>query len=266
MADAPAPAPMIAVQCPACKQRMRARATMVGRNTTCPGCGGPFTVEVDTAAGSGPAAPPARTARPPSGAPRRASGVRRALPRSSANTGRNPVVIGAVAAAVVLAAVLGYVLFAGGGGGGGAETPEALFKQVQTAVVSQDGEALYNSIAPSERRKMEAQWKQQMDSPQGKMVMAMMATSLKMDPKKAQSMSARDFFVLIFSKMGEVNSADIAKIRDAEVVSTRYEGNRCFLRVRTGDKEEENAVVKEGGLWYLTGMNPLGSVQLKGST
>jgi hypothetical protein len=292
MADEPipVPVPMIAVQCPACGHRMRARAAAAGKQAACPGCKKPFTIAPAPPAAAAPpaggGAAPAEGAkpaavrkpasgirrrpltgsgtRPPSGVHRRASGVRRALPRPSADSRRKPVVIGAVAAAVVLAAVLGYVLLAGGGGG--AKTPEAAFRQVQTAIMNKDGAGVYDAISPSERRQMEAQWKQQMSSEQGKLVVAMLAATMKMDPKEAQSMSARDFFIMLFSKMGEMGGDDLAKLRDARIVSKRMEGNRCILRVRSGDKEDDVATVKEGGRWYLTGMGSVGPVKMQGSS
>jgi hypothetical protein len=264
MADEPASAAMILVQCPACGQRMRARAAMAGRQTTCPGCASPFTIEAAASAtGEKPASGIRR--RPPAGtAARPPSGVRRALTRPPAGDGKKTIAIGAVAAAVVLAAVLGYVTLAGGEEGGG-ETPEALFKKVQTAVATRDGGALYDAIAPSERRKMETQWEQMMDSAQGKLMAAMMATALKTDPEKIQSMSAREYFALGFSR-SPTGGSDLAKIRDARIVSKRLQGDRCILRVRTGEKENESTVVREGGMWYLTGPGSMGTVQMKGTT
>jgi hypothetical protein len=183
----------------------------------------------------------------------------RRVPRVEPPKSNQKTIILIVAAVVIVAAVAGYFVFGEKG-----HTPEQLFQQVKTAVGTKDWAAVYDCLAPSERKKMEAEWEQQkktLDAPEGQMMLAVFGPMLGVtDKEKIKKMTFKQIFIAMLKKAGELSEGkmddDLAAFQKASLASAKIEGGRCILKVKGEKKDVDMPAVKEEGRWYLSGVKP----------
>jgi len=131
-------------------------------------------------------------------------------------------------------------------------------------VAAKDWAAVYECVAPSERKKGEAEWdkqKKSLDTPDGQAAMMLLGPMLGVtDKEQIKKMSCKQFFVAMLKKVSEMAGGKIddqlAAFQKATIVSKKVEGNRCTLKIKSEGKEEDANLVKEEDRWYLTGIKP----------
>ena len=137
----------------------------------------------------------------------------------------------------------------------GGSTPEAAFETMKARAAARDWGGFYDLIAPSVRKQAEAKWevsKKELDTDAGRMV----TTGLGLDPEKVSQMSLREFFVALIGKRTEMSDGQpgqLTAFANAVITDKKVEGDRATILYKTGDREEELKMAKEGGSWYLGG-------------
>lgn len=139
------------------------------------------------------------------------------------------------------------------------DTPEQTFAEVKKAATAKDWAALYDALSPFDRKELDEDWKtkkERLGSPEGARELKMSAQVLGISEEEIRKMSGRDMMIRMMGKMADLDPAafdrEFGKFKAGAIASQKIEGDVCLLTVKTGEKEEEVELAREGGKWYLS--------------
>jgi hypothetical protein len=147
---------------------------------------------------------------------------------------------------VAAVAVLALVFTACGGGSGPGSTPEDTFHAVKKAFAAKDFSAIVDLMPPSKLAEAEAEFDKNMSGPMAEGL----AGVLGKDAEEVRKMGYKEFSAAMLAKMVEKSPEEFASMQDSEIISSKIDGDRATLKIKTGDEEQTVEFQKENGLWY----------------
>ncbi len=156
-------------------------------------------------------------------------------------------------ACLVLVAVVGFGMFMCGCGGGKG-TPEAAFETFKKTALNDDFGGMWDCLSSNAHTQMEGMFK---------MVEGMGGANAE-DFKKEWGMTLEEFSKLStkekFVKMCSQQKKEVAErdkereeIKSSTITECKIEGDKATLKIKSGSKDEEMRMVKEGNEWKLEG-------------
>ena len=139
------------------------------------------------------------------------------------------------------------------------DTPEKTFAEAKQAAAAKDLTALYDLIAPSDRKEMEAETekiKARMAAPEGADELKGIAEMAGIPPAELLKLSARDLGLKMMAAMAKIEPEGyeerFGKFIRGAIQASKIDGDVCVLRVKHGERTEDVELAREGGRWYLS--------------